>query len=114
MSAKLPEGYEALESFVDRWSVEGIANRAQLRSDSTADERQAFYDAVKNVAAPALDMLDKKPLSQLDASEKRLMNLLLSFAHVALTVEVQGDDEPRHASYRKFMRLTRSPADVDA
>lgn len=112
MPALLPAGYEVLEPFVSRWSVEGIANRAALRSDSTAAERQAFFDAAKGLAEPALDMLDRKPLSKLDAKEKRLLNLLLSFAHVELAIEVQGGDEARHAGYRKYMRLTRSPADA--
>ena len=56
----------------------------------------------------------EKPLDQLDEREKRLMNLMLSLAHVSLAVEVQGDDEPKHARSAKYLRITRAPSDVNA
>ena len=58
-----------------------------------------------------LDFLDTKPLDALDPAERRLLALCLSFAHVALAVELQGPDEARHAEMRAYMRITRSPAD---
>src|SRR5687768_18060015 len=93
----LPPGFESLEPFVTLWSVAGTAERAQLRSDRTQAERVAFYEAAKDIAPDALAFLDRKPLRDLDESEKRLMNLMLSLAHVALAVEGQGPDEARHA-----------------
>ncbi|MDR2856838.1 MAG: hypothetical protein LBV50_03210 [Novosphingobium sp.] len=110
MATSLPAGFETLEPFVARFSVAGTANRAQLRSDSSREERAAFHEAAKDLVAPALDLLDKKPLDQLDESEQRLLNLALSFAHIALAVEIQGPDEERHAGLRSYMRVTRSPA----
>jgi len=38
------------------------------------------------------------------------MNLLLSLAHVSLAVELQKDAETVHADFRRFMRITRTPA----
>ncbi len=111
MELKLPEGFATLEPFVHRWAVAGTANRAALRTNSTAAQRQAFFDAAKDLAVPGLDLLDQKSFDQFDASEQRLMNLLLAFTHVAHAIEVQGDDEPRHAACREHMRITRSPAD---
>ncbi|MBV1690665.1 hypothetical protein KRR38_24040 [Novosphingobium sp. G106] len=112
MATTLPKGFEALEPFVDRFAVAGTANRAQLRSDTSPEEREAFHAAAVNLIAPALDLLDRKPLDRLDESEQRLLNLTLSFSHVALAVEIQGPDEERHAELRRYMRITRSPADA--
>ncbi|MCB2076655.1 MAG: hypothetical protein KDE55_03045 [Novosphingobium sp.] len=114
MTATLPAGFESLEPFADRFAIEGTAARAQLRSDTTPEERQAFYDAASDLVGPALDMLDEKPLGDLDAAERRLLAMCLSFAHIALAVEIQGPDEARHAQMRAHMRITRSPADAIA
>lgn len=110
----LPAGFEALEPFVEQWSVAGAANRVQCRLDSEAADRVAFYNAAKDMAAPALALLDKKSLAQFDESEERLMNLLLSLAQVSLAVEVQGEAEPKHARFAQFMKITRAPSDVKA
>lgn len=110
MSA-LPAGYEALEPFVAFWAVDGTANRDRRRGESSPDQRQAFFEATKGLVPQALAQLDGKPLNELDASEQRLMNLLLSFAHVTLAEEMMGKAEPRHARFRQHMRITRSPAD---
>ncbi len=112
MTRYLPDGFEALETFAPFWAVEGLARRAALRAEASAQQRQAFYDAVRPLAAAALDRLDTRPLAQHDAREQRLLNLLLAFTHVALAVEVQGDDESRHARYRQHMHLTRAPDDA--
>jgi hypothetical protein len=112
MASTLPAGFETLEPFVDRFAIAGTANRAELRGETSPKEREAFHAAAKGLIAPALDLLDKKPLGDLDASEQRLLNLALSFGHIALAVEIQGPDEARHAELRKYMRITRSPADA--
>lgn len=114
MANTLPAGFETLEPFVERFAVSGTANRAARRSESSEEERKAFFEAAKDLVAPALDLLDTKPLDQLDDAEQRLMDLALTFAHVALAVEVQGPDEARHAELRQHMRITRSPADAQA
>lgn len=71
----------------------------------------AFFNAAKDLAAPALEVLDRKPLREFDAREKRLMSLLLSLVHVALAVEIQAEDEPRHAKGARHMRITRASSD---
>ena len=83
-----------------------------MRSDTSPEDRQAYYDAMKGLLAPALDLLDKKPLGELDAAEQRLMDMALSFAHIALAVEVQGPDEAKHAKLRAHMKIVRSTADA--
>ena len=109
--SSLPLGFEQLAPFVDAWSLGAAALRAQRRLESSAAERLAFYAAAKDALPAALAHLDRRPLAELDDQEKRLMNLLLSFAHVALAVEVQGDDEARQAQARRHLRITRASAD---
>ena len=112
MSALLPDGFAALEPFVARWAVSGTAARAARRGESSAEEREAFYGAAKDMLLPALAYLDGKNLAEFDAADNRLMDMMLSLAHVALAVEGLGNDEPRHAEMRRHMRITRSPAGV--
>ncbi len=108
----LPDGFAALEQFVARWAVEGTASRAALRGTSTHDERQAFYDAGAPLLATALDHLDATPLADHDERQTRLMNLMLSLAHVSLAIESQGPDEDKHTPSRDAMIYTRSTADA--
>lgn len=108
----LPAGFEALGPFVAAWAKDDANGRLQARLNSSAAERAAFFEATQPLLAEGLAYLDRKPrLDQLDAAETRLMRLLLSFAHVALAVETQGDDEPKHAAAARFITITRAPAD---
>ena len=109
----LPPGFESLEPFVETWAITGAANRLARRLSSVEKDRVAFFNATKDLLAPALAHLDAKPLGQLDATEKRLMNMMLCFAHIALAVETQGADEPRHARDAHHMKIITAPSDVD-
>lgn len=112
MSNRLPAGYDVLEPFVDQWAVAGTANRARCRDESTPAQREAFFETAKALLPQALALLDAKPLADHDAQERCLMNLLMSFAHVTMAIEIFGDGEARHAQFRQVMRITRSPADA--
>jgi len=109
--SRLPDGFETLEPFADQWALPATASRAGARNDSSADERQAFYDAASPLLAPALELLDSRPLDGLDDGEQLLMDMMLSLAHVALAVETQREYETRHVESRRFMDITRSSAD---
>ncbi|MCY4427847.1 MAG: hypothetical protein OXC05_12575, partial [Halieaceae bacterium] len=61
----------------------------------------------------ALELLDQKPLGEFDEQEQCLMLLVLSLAHVAQAVEVQGDDEAFHASNARYIKITRASADFN-
>lgn len=86
MAESLPEGYADLEPFVARWCVTGANERAALR-DCSCEERLAFYEAARSRVDAALAELESKPLGELDECERRLLNLMLSYAHVAPVVE---------------------------
>ena len=111
MSA-LPAGFEALEPFVAIWAIDGAAARDRMRGTASDAERQAFYAAALPLIPDALDQLDQTPLAEHDAAQKRLMNLCLSFAHVAQAVEMQADDEAKHRPNRETMIIMRATADI--
>ena len=112
LDTSLPAGFEALEPFVSAWAIEGACNRLKARLASNAPDRTAFFNVARELLAPALDYLDTKPLSGFSDQDKRLMQLMLSMAHVSLAVEIQGEAEPRHAEGARHMTITRAPADI--
>lgn len=112
VDVSLPSGFEALEPFVSAWAIEGAHNRLRARLAGQEADRVAFFNVAKELLAPGLDYLDKKPLAELTAQDRRLLSLLLSMAHVALAVEIQGDDEPKHAEGARYMTITRAPSDL--
>ena len=111
---RLPEGFAALEPLVDDWAIATSAARAARRDDSSAKEQEVFYRAAREFLDPALALLDAKPLAKLDAKERRLLDLMMTLAHVSIAVEVQRDFEPKHTVMRRYMRITKTPADLDA
>lgn len=106
MSALLPIGYEALESFVEQWAAADLVSRAAARDISTAEERRAFHEAASPLAAQALALLGPVPRAAMTEPQQRLLDLLLAYAHLIMAVEVQGPAEPRHAALRVHMRIT--------
>lgn len=113
-TATLPAGFAALEPFVARWALGTTAERAALRSASTPEERDAFFTAASPLLDTALGHLDARPLGEFSPDDQRLMDLMLSLAHVALAVEIQGPDEAKSAPWRDRMRIHRSTADQGA
>ncbi|MET0240622.1 MAG: hypothetical protein ABW184_12080 [Sphingobium sp.] len=111
MSTLLPTEFAALEPFAVQWDGETAAARASLRDMADAVMATAFHAAVQPLVNPALAFLDATPLAEHDDQQRRLLRLLLAFAHVAMAVEVQQEDEPDHARLRKHMRITSAPAD---
>jgi hypothetical protein len=107
----LPAGFEVLEGFVEQWSLAGTAKRGEGRNGSSVSEREAFYETASPLLTSALELLDRKPLNQLDAAEERLMDMMLSLTHVALAVETQREAETTHVVSRRTMTITRSSAD---
>ena len=107
----LPSGFELLERFVPGWTVQSSDDRDRLRGESAAEARAEFFAAMRGQLEPALTLLDAKPVTELQADEKRLLSLILSFAHVSLAEEVQRDHEPRHAVQRRFLRITTAPGE---
>ena len=111
-TSSLPAGFEVLEPFVEFWARDTMAERGLARDESDEKSRQAFYDAIKPLAPQALEYLDQKSLESLNEAEQRLLKMLLSFTHVSMAVELQREEEAKHAATRHFMRITTSPTDM--
>lgn len=112
MTALLPAGFAALEPFLPDWSGETAGARAGIRDDTDLEAMQAFHAAVEPLLGPAFAHLDARPLAEQDARDERLMRLLLTFAHIALAVEVQREEEPMHRMLRPSLHIRRTPADL--
>jgi hypothetical protein len=110
-NSSLPMGYKALEPFVATYAIDNAQRRAEMRGEAPTEQRDAFYEAAKPLLAPALDYLDTKSFAEYEERDKQLMWMMLSLAHVAIAVEIQQEDEERHAYLRSFMPVTRAPAD---
>lgn len=108
----LPDGFAALEPFVEQWAIDGTAKRAALRTTSDPADREAFFVAASPMLDDALVYLDAHSLAAFTAIDQQLMNLMLSLAHVALAVEIQGPDEVKSAAWRDRMRIDYSTADM--
>jgi hypothetical protein len=112
VTARLPAGFESLEPFIERWALSTANERADMRGAAPAEERAAFYSAASDRLDEALAYLDDKGLAHFDEADQRLMRLMLSLAHVAMSEEVLFDQEPEHARYRAFMPIVRAPSDL--
>ena len=109
-AAPLPPGFEALDPYVDTWALETADQRAKRRLVIPEADRLAFYEAAKPLLPKALEFLDGKPIARFNEQEARLMNLMLSLAHVSLAVEVQRANEGKHALGARHLTIVRSPA----
>jgi hypothetical protein len=107
----LPPGFAALEPFAADWAIAGAHNRLQRRLSTGEADRVAFFEAAKGIVPRALEYLDTRPLDGFDEREQRLMNLTLAFAHIALAVEIQRDQEAFHATGARRITITRATAD---
>jgi hypothetical protein len=110
--ALLPPGFSALDPFVADWAVAGSNARKNRRLASTEAERLAFYAAATPLLEPAFAYLDQFDIDALEPEQKRLLDLMLMLAHVALAVEKQGSSEAAHAVNHAHFTLTRSTEDA--
>jgi hypothetical protein len=88
--AQLPLGFEALGSFVPRWSATTTQQRWDQRSSASMQDIREFYDAMLAEAPKALAYLDHQPLDALSPQAGCLLRLLLSLANCAMAVELHG------------------------
>ncbi|WHO40193.1 hypothetical protein PMI04_006265 [Sphingobium sp. AP49] len=110
MSTLLPAGFAALTPFTDCWAISGSIARAARRGDAHPTDRAAFFAAAAPLLDAALTHLDTCPINALSPADQRLMDMMLTLAHVSLTEEILGDQEPAHYRQRRAMHITRTPA----
>jgi hypothetical protein len=110
MSALTAE-FTALAPFSD-WAGMDAAARDQLRTNTTPEQRQKFYNAMTPNIGAVLAHLDAMPLAEHDAAQTMLMRMCLTYAHIAQAIEVQGPDEAKHAINRRRLPILACPADL--
>jgi hypothetical protein len=110
--AQLPAGFEALEPFVERWAIRTTRDRDRTRGESRFEDLAAYYQAAQPLLQPALTYLDTFPVKDLAGKEQRLMDMMLSLAHVSMAVEIHKEMEPRHAKSRQAMIISHSSTDT--
>ena len=96
MSA-LPAAFADLEPFVADWSLPETDLRHRKRATSSMAELTAFYQAAQPRLAEGFAYLDGFPLAKMPAPERRLLDLFLALADVALAVEKYREPVLRHA-----------------
>lgn len=108
---KLPAEFAVLQPFVAFWGADTLSGRDDARLASSPTERQLFYKVAGELAPKVMDYLDSRALADFTPADAKLMNLMRSLIHVALAVELQGDEEPIHAIGAHRMPITRGHAD---
>ena len=103
---QLPEGFEALEPWVEAFALPDSAARAARRQTSSIDALRAFYDQILPLAPQALEELGRRRLGALDAEWETLLKLLLSLAEIAPAIEWYGQPQVVDGFDAERFRLT--------
>jgi hypothetical protein len=106
----LPQGYESLLPFVDKWACKTSQERLYARATSSMEEIKAFYDAAVARADEALTYVEQFPLDKLPPDAARLFCLVLSLAQAAMAVEVHGRARAPNTPFPNGIRITQGPA----
>ncbi len=113
MSARLPEGFETLEPWVDTWVLPDSAARARKRQTTGIDEIRRFYEALLAEAPRALELLSARRLEELDGPTETLLKLLLALAEVGPAVEWYGQPGVVDGFDPEAFRLTLQIPDTE-
>jgi hypothetical protein len=88
VDASLPREFSELERFIDQWALPTQSERESRRRNTTLQERADFYNAVTPRLEAIISWLDRFPLDAMPAEARRLLDLILSLAEIAPTVEL--------------------------
>ena len=105
----LPPSFEELEPFVEYWAAEDFHARIARRFSSDIAQARRFYDAVAPRAADILRYLEQFPLLDLPPDAKRLYQLLMTLAHVTVSIEHHGALSSPGTIYNPAVRLLNGP-----
>ncbi len=88
MASPLPQQFQELAAFIDKWSLATERERNACRRASTMEEIQQFYDAMLPRMNGLIEYLNQYPLDALPEDAERLFYLALSFMEVSPAVEL--------------------------
>jgi hypothetical protein len=94
MSITLPNGFEDLQPFADRWALATEYERAAERRRSRPEDIKAFYEVALKRVPDILKRVDQYPLGKIEGPDRHLFHIALSLAEVAPNVEFY-DCDPR-------------------
>lgn len=86
----LPEPFQDLDFWAEKWNFSDIAGRYGQRKASTMAELRAFYEAVQPRMQAILDHLDGFSIYQLPEPERRLYRMLCGLCEASAAVELLG------------------------
>jgi len=107
MTARLPEAFEALEPFVDRWALDDFQARYECRFDSDMTSINAFYGAMQPLAEHAMAEIERHPLDRLPPKVHTLFKLTMSLVHAAQAVECYRQPQPLNIIYPNELKILR-------
>lgn len=108
-TTSLPPGFEMLEEFVPRWSLETFAERMDARHGGDLTEMRDFYDAIVPHVTAIYAALRPYPLNGLPVGHRHLYAMLMSLAHVAHAVERHNGAMPRGTHYPYAVTVIAGP-----
>lgn len=98
------DGLNRLRESWHEWALNSQEARYRKRSASSMADLRAFYDALLPRMDEIITYLDRSPVSQLEETDRELLNLALAFVEVSLAVELFG--EPDEATAMPGPRIT--------
>lgn len=107
MIRRLPEGFEALEPFVDQWVHGGFQDRFVTRYTSEMADISAFYDAAAPLADQGLSEIGRVGLETQSEEHVTLFRLLMALAHVAVAVERYRQPRPKSVNWPATLVVTK-------
>lgn len=84
----LPDQFRELEVFAPAWTLATETERNRKRLSSPMEELQAFYDVMLPRIEAIFEYLNQFPLDKMPENARKLFYLALSFAEIALAVEL--------------------------
>ena len=87
MNTQLPSGFSDLERFAD-WILPMSGERNRKRLESSMDDLNALYNALRPKLGEIFAYLDRFSLEEMPQDAQRLLFLSLSLAEVSIAVEL--------------------------
>lgn len=109
-ASRLPQGFAALERWLDDWVLADSTARHEKRLTTPLADIRAFYDGMLPHAERALAHLSTRRLGELDARDENLLKLMLSLAEMGPAIEWYGTGNfPDPFDARRFPLVVQLP-----
>lgn len=89
----LPEAFQGLEPFVEKWALSREVERNRQRRSSTIEQLQEFYDAMLPRMDEIVSYLNQFSLDEMPEDAERLLHMGLSLMEVAPAIELLGEPD---------------------